>query len=109
MEARGSPKRLHAPAQNHGMECGDCGCVNVVSGGYCFERNEVQHETMSQLLTKFLGLVTILAVLWGVKEVFSYWHSFKASHPDTGSGTAAVVGPVSSDTLPGLPPNLEPL
>ncbi len=65
---------------------------------------------MSEVLTKFLSIIILLILLWGIKESYSYWRSFKATHPaygESGNGSTAQARPVAEQNLPGLPPNLE--
>jgi hypothetical protein len=60
-------------------------------------------------MRKLLGLVLILAALWGCKELYKYWEQVKARKEteDRGGAPPPAVVAVAPTVLPGLPANLE--
>ncbi len=53
-------------------------------------------------MSKLIGILILLALFWGGKELFNYWERVKA---ESEGQQAAVV--VNSESLPGLPPMYE--
>ncbi len=60
-------------------------------------------------MRQFIGLLLILAALWGCKHLYNYWEQVKARKEaeDRGGGPKPAEVAVAPTALPGLPPNLE--
>ena len=60
-------------------------------------------------MRKLVGLVLILAALWGCKELYKYWEQVKARKEteDRGGAPPPAAVAVAPTVLPGLPANLE--
>lgn len=61
-------------------------------------------------MRQVLGILLIIAAIWGCKELYNYWEQVKARKEveDRGGAPAAAAAvPAAPATLPGLPANLE--
>jgi hypothetical protein len=61
-------------------------------------------------MRQLLGLLLIIAAIWGGRKLFIYWETVKAKTDTENRGGAPPPTPVpsASAVLPGLPANLEP-
>lgn len=60
-------------------------------------------------MRQVLGILLIVAAIWGCKELYNYWEQVKARKEaeDRGGGPPPAVVVTAPTTLPGLPANLE--
>ena len=60
-------------------------------------------------MKQVLGILLIIAAVWGCKEIYSYWEKVKARKEaeDRGSAPAQAAQQPMPSVLPGLPPSLE--
>jgi hypothetical protein len=60
-------------------------------------------------MRQLIGLLLILAALWGCKELYSYWEQVKARKEteDRGGAPKPAAAAAVPTALPGLPANLE--
>jgi hypothetical protein len=60
-------------------------------------------------MRQVLGILLIIAAIWGCKELYNYWEQVKArtEAEDRGGAPPAAAVPAAPATLPGLPANLE--